>query len=45
MVIEQRKRKIEKFMKAPLAEDAPCTSGSGTMDSCGGLADCSSSLL
>ena len=36
---EQRRRKIEKFMKAPLAEDAPSTSGSGTMDSCGGLED------
>lgn len=36
---EQRRRKIEKFMKATLAEDTPSTSGSGTMDSCGGLED------
>jgi len=36
---EQKKRKIEQVMKAPLAEDTPSTSSSGGVDNCGDLAD------
>ena len=35
---EQRKRKIERFVRAPLAEDTPSTSRSG-MNNCDGLQD------